>query len=96
MLKYLILALYFVITIYLYKTFLHTLDGVKESYDEKYKDDLKVTKSTYCAFCDFIYILYMIFWPIFIFSVIIRTKKGKGYVHKGQNSGGDGEGTHKD
>lgn len=96
MLKYLLLALYFVITIYLYKTFLHTLEGVKESYDEKYKDDLKVTKSMYCAFCDFIYILYMIFWPIFILSVIIRTKKGKGHVHKSKNQGRDGEGPHKD
>lgn len=96
MLKYLLLSLYFTITICLYKTFLHTLDSVKESYDEKYKDDPKVTKSTYCAFCDFLYILYMIFWPIFMVLVLIRTKKGKGHVHKGQNSGGDGEGAHKD
>lgn len=96
MLKYLLLALYFVITIYLYKTFLYTLEGIKGTYDEKYKDDPKVTKSTYCAFCDFIYILFMIFWPIFILSGIIRTKKGKGHVHKGKNSGGDGEGSHKD
>lgn len=96
MLKYLLLALYFVITIYLYKTFLHILDGVKDSYDEKYKDDPKVTKSTYCAFCDFIYILCMIFWPIFIILVIIRTKKGKGHVYKGKNTGGDGEGPHQD
>ena len=96
MLKYLLLALYFTITIYLYKTFLHTLDSVKESYDEKYKDDPKVTKSTYCAFCDFLYVLYMIFWPVFILLVLIRTKKGKGHVHKSENQGRDGEGSHKD
>ena len=96
MLKYLLLALYFVITIYLYKTFLHMLDGVKDSYDEKYKDDPKVTKSTYCALCDFIYILFMVFWPICILLIIIRTKKGKGYVHKSENQGRDGEGPHQD
>lgn len=93
MLKYLFLVLYVLIANYLYKTFLHTMDTIKAKY--KYSEDSKVTKSRYFAICDFIYILIMSFWPIFILSILIQIiKRGKTYVHKGQNPGGDGEGTH--
>lgn len=97
MLKYLFLVLYVLIANYLYKTFLYTMDTIKAKYEEKYSEDSKLTKSRYFAICDFIYILIMSFWPIFILSILIRIiKRGKTYVHKGQNSGGDGEGTHQD
>lgn len=97
MLKFLFLALYVFIAIYLYKIFLCTMDTIKVKYEEKYSEDSKVTKSRYFAICDFIYILFMIFWPVFILSILIRIiKRGKTYVHKGQNSGGNGEGTHQD
>lgn len=72
------------------------LDAIKESYDEKYKDDPKVTKSTYCAFCDFIYILVIIFWPISMIRVLVQLKKGNSHVHKSENQGRDGERPHKD
>ena len=96
MTKYLFLALYAIVAIHLYRTFLNTLDSVKASYEEKYKDKLGVTKKTYFAFCDFTYCFYMILWPICLIDILIRMKKGKKYVHKGQNSGGDGEGPHQD
>lgn len=97
MLKYIFLILYILIAIYLYKLFVPTMDYIKDKYEEKFQNQSKVTKSRYFAICDFIYILIMTFWPVFILSILIRIiKRGKTYVHKGQNPGGDGEGTHQD
>lgn len=97
MIKYIFLILYILMEIYLYNLFMPTIDNIKYKYEEKFTNQSKVTKSQYCAICDFIYILVMVFWPIFVANILIQIiKKGNMHVHKGKNSGGDGEGTHQD
>ena len=97
MLKYIFLILYILIAIYLYKLFIPTMDNIKDKYEEKFQNQSKLTKSRYFAICDFIYILIMVFWPIFVVNVLIQIiKKGNMHVHKGKDSGGDGEGPHQD